>query len=59
MLKLRIHPLIADDLKGIHDYIAEDNREYAIKIINGIYEKFKDMLLCGYPGTGHRRIDGN
>ena len=30
MLKLRINPLVAVDLKGIRDYIAEDNEEYAV-----------------------------
>lgn len=28
MLKLRINSLVAVDLKGIRDYIAEDNEEY-------------------------------
>lgn len=28
MLKLRINPLVATDLKEIRDYIAEDNAEY-------------------------------
>ena len=31
MLKLRINPLVAADLKEICDYIAEDNAEYAAK----------------------------
>ncbi len=34
MLKLRINPLVVVDLKGIRDYIAEDNEEYAAKTIN-------------------------
>ena len=29
MLKLRINPILAKDLKDIRDYIAEDNEEYA------------------------------
>ncbi len=29
MLKLRINPIVAKDLKNIRDYIAEDNEEYA------------------------------
>ena len=33
MLKLRINPIVAKDLKNIKDYIAEDNEEYAIKTI--------------------------
>ena len=31
MLKLRINPIVAKDLKNIRDYIAEDNEEYAKK----------------------------
>ncbi|MBP7448010.1 MAG: type II toxin-antitoxin system RelE/ParE family toxin, partial [Anaerobutyricum sp.] len=29
MLKLRINPIVAKDLKNIKDYIAEDNEEYS------------------------------
>lgn len=43
MLKLRINPIVVDDLKGIHDYIAEDNSVYATKTIHEIYEKFEDI----------------
>lgn len=50
MLKLRINPLVVDDLKGIHDYIAEDNSEYAAKTIDGIYKKFEDIQM--FPGIG-------
>ena len=28
MLKLRINPIVAKDLKNIRNYIAEDNEEY-------------------------------
>ena len=28
MLKLRINPIVAKDLKNIRDYTAEDNEEY-------------------------------
>ncbi len=37
MLKLRINPLVAGDLREIRDYIAEDNEEYAAKTIQEIY----------------------
>lgn len=30
MLKLRINPIVAKDLKNIRDYIAEDNEDYVI-----------------------------
>ena len=37
MLKLRINSIVAQDLKNIRDYIAEDNEEYAVKTIKGMY----------------------
>ena len=43
MLKLRINPLVAADLKEICDYIAEDNAEYAAKTIKEIYSKFENI----------------
>ena len=50
MLKLRINPVVADDLKSIRDYIAEDNEEYALKSIKEIYEKFQNIQL--FPEIG-------
>lgn len=45
MLKLRINPIVAKDLKNIRDYIAEDNAEYAVKTIKEIYGKFENCRL--------------
>ena len=50
MLKLRINPIVAKDLKDIRDYIAEDNEEYAAKTINEIYGKFENLQM--FPGMG-------
>lgn len=50
MLKLRINPIVAKDLKKIRDYIAEDNEEYAAKTIEEIYGKFENLQL--FPGIG-------
>ncbi len=50
MLKLRINPIVAKDLKNIRDYIAEDNEEYATKIIKEIYGKFENLQM--FPGIG-------
>lgn len=50
MLKLRINPLVVEDLKGIRDYIAEDNEEYAAKTIREIYCKFENIQM--FPGIG-------
>ena len=50
MLKLRINPVVAKDLKEIRDYIAEDNEEYAVKTVKEIYGKFENLQL--FPGMG-------
>lgn len=50
MLKLRINPLVADDLKEIYDYIAEDNPERAAMTIKEIYGKFENIQM--FPGMG-------
>lgn len=50
MMKLRINPLVVSDLKGIRNFIAEDNREKADEIINEIYAKFENVQL--FPGMG-------
>ena len=50
MLKLRINPIVAKDLKSIRDYIAEDSEEYAAKTIKEIYGKFENLQM--FPGIG-------
>lgn len=50
MLKLRINPLVAGDLKGIRDYIADDNERYAAKTIQEIYSKFENIQM--FPEIG-------
>ncbi len=50
MLKLRITPIVAKDLKNIRDYIAEDNEEYAAKTRKEIYGKFENLQM--FPGIG-------
>lgn len=50
MLKLRINPLVASDLKEIRDYIAEDSAEYAAKTMKEIYGKFENLQI--FPEMG-------
>ena len=50
MLKLRINPIVAKDLKSIRDYIAEDNEKYAAKTMKEIYGKFENLQM--FPGIG-------
>lgn len=37
MMKLRINPLVAKDLKSIKDYVAEDNADKALETVQKIY----------------------
>lgn len=50
MLKLRINPIVVNDLKNIRDYIAEDSEEHATKTIREIYSKFENLQM--FPGIG-------
>lgn len=50
MLKLRINPLVVKDLKEIRNYIAEDNQQKAVEVIEEIYRKFENVQL--FPGMG-------
>ena len=50
MLKLRINPIVAKDLKNIRDYIAGDNEEYTAKTIKEIYGKLENLQM--FPGMG-------
>lgn len=50
MMKLRINPLVATDLKAIRDFIAEDNPEKALETLETIYSKFENIQQ--FPGMG-------
>lgn len=50
MLKLKINPVVAEDLKSIRDYIAEDNEKHAAKTIKEIYGKFENLQM--FPDIG-------
>ena len=50
MMKLRINPIVAEDLKKMKEYIAEDNETYAAKTIKAIYGKFENLQM--FPGMG-------
>ena len=50
MLKLRINPMVAEDLKDIRDFIAEEDEEYAAKTMKEIYQRFENLQM--FPGLG-------
>lgn len=51
MMKLRINPLVAHDLKSIKDYIAEDNADKALETIQEIYRQFENIRQFPYIGV--------
>lgn len=51
MMKLRINPLVAQDLKSIKDYIAEDNADKALETIQEIYRQFENIQQFPYIGA--------
>ena len=48
MMKLRINPIVAEDLKKIKEFIAEDNEEMAVKTIQEIYARFETIQQFPY-----------
>ena len=52
MMKLRINPLVAKDLKSIKDFIAEDNADKALETVQEIYHRFENIQQFPYIGAG-------
>ena len=50
-MKLRINPLVAEDLRNIKEYIAEDNEEMAVKTIQEIYAQIENIQQFPYMGA--------
>jgi plasmid stabilization system protein ParE len=50
-MKLRINPLVAEDLETIKNFIAEDNAEKAAETIQGIYSQFENIQQFPYIGA--------
>lgn len=51
MMKLRINPVVAEDLKAIKNFIAEDNADKAVETIQGIYRQFENIRQFPYIGA--------
>lgn len=51
MLKLRINPIVAEDLRNIKEYITEDNEEMAVKTIQEIYTRIEHIQEFPYMGA--------
>jgi len=50
MMKLRINPLVAADLKNIKEYIAEDNPKAALETVRKLYDQFENVQK--FPNIG-------
>ena len=50
MMKLRINPIVAIDLKNIKDYIAKDSEEVAEEVINKLYAQIENVQQ--FPNIG-------
>ena len=48
MMKLRINPVVAEDLKTIKDFIAEDNTDKALETVQEIYKQFENIQQFPY-----------
>ena len=51
MMKLRINPLVAVDLKEIKDFIAEDNECKALETVQESYRQFENIQQFPYIGA--------
>lgn len=51
MMELRINPKVAEDLKLIKDFIAEDNIDKALETVQEIYKQFEKIQQFPYMGA--------
>ena len=51
MMKLRINPIVVEDLKKMKEYIAEDSEEMAVKTIQEIYAQFEHIQQFPHMGA--------
>ncbi len=51
MVKLRINPVVTQDLKAIKNFIAEDNADKALETVQKIYRQFENIQQFPYIGV--------
>lgn len=51
MVRLRINPVVAEDLKAIKNFIAEDNADKASETVQEIYKQFENIQQFPYIGA--------
>ena len=50
-MKLRINSVVAEDLKTIKNFIAEDNADKALETVQNIYRQFENIQQFPYIGV--------
>ncbi len=50
-MELRVNPVVAEDLKSIKEFIAEDNVDKALETVQGIYKQFENIQQFPYIGA--------
>ena len=50
-MKLRINPVVAEDLKTIKNFIVEDNVNKALETVQEIYRQFENIQKFHYIGA--------
>ena len=51
MVRVRINPVVAEDLKAIKNFIAEDNADKASETVQEIYKQFENIQQFPYIGA--------
>ncbi len=51
MMKLQINPVVAEDLKTIKNFIAEDNADKAFETVQELYKQFENIQQFPYIGV--------
>ena len=51
MMRLRINPVVVEDLKTIKNFIAEDNDDKVLATVQEIYRQFENIQQFPYIGT--------
>lgn len=51
MMKLRINLVVAEDLKTIKNFIAEDNADKVLETVQELYKQFEDIQQFPYIGA--------
>jgi toxin ParE1/3/4 len=54
-VKLKVTPMAWEELRGIEEYIGQDNPKAAVAFVQRLIERMNE--LCESPGIGRKRDD--